>query len=254
MSLREGNSRVLGRLLEEVSWVGSKIRNYHQGGRGFENVLTAEVFQALDFLPRKQFLGAVIEASHGAEKVRMLLRQEIEQSEFRLLPGVENSYLIPSAGSHQTKLSVQPDGIIQSPSCYGILEAKRIQSSSFQAEQLAREFVLVMRDAQHRHRQPLLWLVLGSAPPVRVKGHGRLLPKDAILHYLDLVLARAENHNLVQSTLIEQIDEVVCWTTWEAIAEVVRVQAENMTLSEPSLRGCIHRLTESIKQSVAWHS
>ncbi|MBE9020222.1 hypothetical protein IQ272_29640 [Chroococcidiopsidales cyanobacterium LEGE 13417] len=44
------NSSVLGRLLEELSWVGSTIGSYRTGGRGLENVLTAEVFQALDFL------------------------------------------------------------------------------------------------------------------------------------------------------------------------------------------------------------
>lgn len=254
MSLGVSNARVLGRLLEELSWVGSRITDYHQGGRGFENVLTAEVFQALDFLPRTQFLGAVVEASKGAEKVRLLLRQEIEQAELRLLPGVENSYLIPSAGAHRNRLSVQPDGIIQSPSCYGILEAKRIRSSSFQPEQLAREFVLVMRDAQKQHRQPLLWLILSKEPPVKVRGKGRLLPKDAILLYLDSVLALAEDHNLVKPALVEQIDEVVCWTTWQSIVETVQRQAENMALSEQSLVGCIHRLTTSLTEAVKWHS
>ncbi|MBD2648195.1 hypothetical protein H6G92_18560, partial [Nostoc foliaceum FACHB-393] len=47
------NSRVIGRLLQELSWVGSTIKEYRDGGRGFENVLTAEVFLALDFLPRQ---------------------------------------------------------------------------------------------------------------------------------------------------------------------------------------------------------
>ena len=49
----------IDRLLDELSWEGN-ARKYRGGGRGLENVLTAEVFQALDFLPRDAFLGAVL--------------------------------------------------------------------------------------------------------------------------------------------------------------------------------------------------
>ena len=38
----------MGRLLEEISWEGN-ARKYRHGGRGLENVLTAEFFLALDF-------------------------------------------------------------------------------------------------------------------------------------------------------------------------------------------------------------
>ena len=44
-------------LLDELSWEGNAWK-YREGGLGLENVLTAEVFQALDFLPREAFLGA----------------------------------------------------------------------------------------------------------------------------------------------------------------------------------------------------
>lgn len=64
------NRSALGRLLEELSWVGSSIRGYRSGGRGYENVLTAEVLGALDFMPRSAFLGAVIAAAHGADVTR----------------------------------------------------------------------------------------------------------------------------------------------------------------------------------------
>jgi hypothetical protein len=43
-----GNASVLGRLLEEISWEGASVRRYRDGGRGHENVLTAEVLTALD--------------------------------------------------------------------------------------------------------------------------------------------------------------------------------------------------------------
>lgn len=147
---------------------------------------------------------------------------------------------------------MQPDGLIQSPSCYGLLEAKRIKQSSFQPEQLAREFVLVMREA--RERQPLLWLVLGSEPPVSVQGHGRLGLKDAIELHLESVLGRAENHNLEKAILLEQVDEVVSWTTWQTIAEVVQKQATSIAIADRSITACIDRLTDSVIRSVSWHS
>jgi hypothetical protein len=50
--------------------VGANIRDFHDGGLGFENVLTAEALTALDFLPRTDFLGAVLQAAHGAVAAR----------------------------------------------------------------------------------------------------------------------------------------------------------------------------------------
>ena len=72
---------IIGRLLEELSWTGRLITKYRGGGRGFENVLSAEVLQALDFLPRTAFLGSVVGALHdGTAAVRQTLRDEVEQA------------------------------------------------------------------------------------------------------------------------------------------------------------------------------
>ena len=57
---------ITGRLLEEISWEGN-ARRYRRGGQGRENVLTAEVFQILDFLPRDRFLGEVIRSATVSE-------------------------------------------------------------------------------------------------------------------------------------------------------------------------------------------
>jgi len=62
----------IGRLLEEISWEGN-ARKYRQGGKGFENVLTAEVFQALDFLPRSSFLGRIIATLEGGDSETLRL-------------------------------------------------------------------------------------------------------------------------------------------------------------------------------------
>ncbi|MCA4135657.1 hypothetical protein [Arthrobacter sp. M4] len=57
---------VIGRLADELSWAGSSIRRLRNGGRGDENVLTAEVVLLLPLLPRTAFLGGVLMAAHGA--------------------------------------------------------------------------------------------------------------------------------------------------------------------------------------------
>jgi hypothetical protein len=77
----DSDHSVLGRLLDEISWEGRSVRGYRGGGRGRENVLTAEVMTALDFLPRASFLGAVLDNAQGADAARAVLASEIEEAE-----------------------------------------------------------------------------------------------------------------------------------------------------------------------------
>lgn len=139
------NSSVLGRLLEELSWEGSKVRQYRAGGRGFENVLTAEVLIALDFLPRTRFLGAIVRGAHGADHAREHVARELEAASITLLP--EELVLNPRGRSRGDRRIVQPDAWISTPGTVTLVEAKRIRSSRFQPEQLAREYVALTRGA-----------------------------------------------------------------------------------------------------------
>ena len=171
----------LGRLLQELSWVGSNIRAYRNGGLGFENVLTAEVLTVLDYLPRRAFLGAVIAGAVGAAEARRTVLEEIEQAELTLLPEE-----LTLTRSDSKTVVVQPDGTLVSPSSYVLIEAKRIRRSSFQPEQLAREYAGAMQEAQGR--TPLLLLILGGPPPVSVAGAGRLSIEDAVKRHFGEVL------------------------------------------------------------------
>ncbi|WP_207343925.1 hypothetical protein [Arthrobacter sp. E3] len=80
-----GQRSVVGRLLQEIFW--ERATHYRTGGRGRENVLTAEMLMAFDFLPRMHFLGAVIGAAHGAEQARAVLISDIEIASVSFLPG-----------------------------------------------------------------------------------------------------------------------------------------------------------------------
>jgi hypothetical protein len=72
------------RLLDELSWEGN-ARKYRNGGVGLENVITTEVFQAVDFLPRQAFLGRVLASASGASMAQA--RGDVEQLSVDLLPG-----------------------------------------------------------------------------------------------------------------------------------------------------------------------
>lgn len=250
MHVLDRNASVLGRLLEELSWRGETIRRYRNGGRGYENVLTAEALQGLDFLPRTRFLGAVLAAAHGAPSARRRLVSEVDEARVTLLPG--NQYLIPSGTRHQTKFPVQPDGFIETPNCFVVVEAKGLGRSSFQPEQLSREYVLTLRDAGSR--TPIFLLILSAEPPFGIKAHGKLAPEAAIELYLKSVLSRAEQHSISLAQARKLIPEVVCWTTWAEISRIVEKQRTTTPPLDMAVSACIDRLAFSVTRAIAWHA
>lgn len=137
------NASPIGRLLEEISWEGN-ANPYRDGGRGKENVLTVEALTPLDYLPRQSFLGQILREAHGADQARTRVASEIEQAHISMLPG--DIYL------GQSEVNLQPDAIIVGPSSYVLIEAKRIRRSSFQENQLAREFVAVLQESRVERR------------------------------------------------------------------------------------------------------
>jgi hypothetical protein len=236
---------MVGKLLEEVSW--EHATSYRQGGRGRENVLSAEVMMALDFLPRDRFLGAVVRAAAGAERTKSVLVNEIEQAELRFLPG--DMTLAPNRSGND-QLVVQPDALITSPNSFVLVEAKRVRASSFQPEQLAREYVATMAHAGTR--TPLI-LLLGAEPPVLVRGRGRMSLERAISSELESVLLRAKNEHLMLDQMIGRIPEVFCWITWPELSAVISSQAAGFATTDASVDSSVQRLAKSICSSIAWH-
>ena len=240
---------VLTQLLQELSWEGRKIKAYREGGRGFENVLTAEALQAIDFLPRSQFLGNVLREAHEGNAGRTLLADEAEQCEIQLLPG--NFYLRPSKKSQSEAVAVQPDGIIKSRSVLCLLEAKRIKTNQFSVDQLAREYLLVTRDCGDR--QPLLLLILSKPPPIHVASHGHKSIADAIQLRLAEVYAKVENHPLSLEQLSARIEDSYAWTTWGEMAQVVSEQVKTFEGKPGSLEQSVLRLANSFLDAVKRH-
>jgi hypothetical protein len=240
---------VIGRLLAELSWAGSTIREYRNGGRGFENVLTAEALQALDLLPRAHFLGQVIARVCGADEARQALLQEVESARFTLLPG--NHYLRPSAPNHQTKIAVQPDAILESASTYAVIEAKRLRRGSFQPKQLAREFVLALQRAGDR--RPLLLLLLPEPPPVPVRGHGRQSIADAISLHIEEVLGATDDAYGSKASMFQHVEHVVCWITWQNLLAALSDQLKCFESQDPSLQSSLRRIVGTVQAAIEWH-
>src|SRR5262245_57408129 len=142
---------LFGRLLHEISWEGN-ARHYRNGGRGRENVLTAEVLHAVDLLPRRTFLGGILATVTSEAPALGFLTSEVEDVTVSVLPG--GIVMKPSSFGAGAPLEVQPDAILESPSVYCLLEAKRIREAAFQPQQLAREFVAVVEGAKERNRMP----------------------------------------------------------------------------------------------------
>lgn len=238
------NDSIIGRLLEEISWEGSRVRLYRRGGLGMENVLTVETLLPLSFLPRSHFLGEVLRAAHGAQGAREILASEIEQAEILVLP--------PELTLQPYGTIVQPDAVIQTASGYALVEAKRIRASSFQPEQLAREYLAVHRAAGPR--LPTLLLILGAPPPVTVKKRGRRELAKAITDHLPSLLARSGRETESLIDLTNRIPEVVAWITWAEVAGVVSRQLSCIDIDDPSIRGTIDRLAASVSSAISRHA
>ena len=186
----------------------------------------------------------------GIKKIKEKVLSEVEEIEFMLLPG--NYYLRPSVKSHQKGIAVQPDGILESNSTLTLIEAKRPKGASFQTGQLAKEFVLLTKECGNK--VPLLLLVLGDNPPIKVEGQSRKSIKDAILSDLQDIVNKTEDYPYNLDELIEMIDTSVGWITWKTIMNIVNQQMRGITMDSSSIQYSIDRLVQSLSSSVIRHS
>lgn len=246
-------STAIGRLMEVISWHGSNIRNFRNFGAGIEDVLTTEVFQALDLAPRGHFLAPVLLGCEGrADEVRNQLADEAES--LRVEAHADRFFLNPLSESHQEAIAVDPDVVLETPEVLALIEAKRMASSAaFQSEQLARQYFVLTREAGAR--RCCLILILGSEPPVKVKGRrGRIDPADAIRETLPSVYDRASNHPSTLESLLEGVEERLLWTTWQQLEATAALAATSFSSGNRSVDASVARIIQPILGSVARHS
>ena len=245
-------STAIGRLIEVISWHGKSIKHFRNQGSGMEDVLTTEVMQALDLLPRSHFLAPVLEACEGlATDARAHLADEAEA--LRIEAHADRFHLNPSDDQHQSAIAVDPDVVLETPEVLGFIEAKRLASSAaFQQEQLARQYFVLTREAAAR--PSCLILLLGSDPPVKVKGiPGKVGPVEAIRETLRAVYDRADPHPLSLDTLLERVDDHLLWITWQRLEEVVASATKTFSSGNRSIDASVARTAQPILGSVARH-
>ena len=243
----------LTRVLSGVSWEGRKVNTkYRDGGRGVEEVLTAEVFQALEFLPRHPFIEEVAKKiiRLGEEKEPFIEPDYIETVTFEVSPGGGLS-LRPSGKTHQERVEVQFDALITTSRCDIYVEAKRLGRSSFQEEQLARTFLIALRESRNRSGKVLL--ILGEPPPVLIKKMGRQSIENGILETLPVVYEKTEGIDASLQEVESRISDTVAYITWEDIAIAVTKAMERYENHDPSTSAAVKRIAKSLVQSIRWH-
>lgn len=241
---------ILGRLLYEISWEGNATKNYRMGGEGRENVLTADVLQILDYLPRKYFLGPVINAMHEAESTRKIIVSEIEKATLDMLPF--SVLLRPSEKSWQKQCAVQPDGFLESPSVYCFIEIKRLRTTQFMERQLARELVATVVMA--KEKAPLLMLIVPKKPPFSVKHNGKLLISEAVDLYIDEVVnSEVQGCEISADVFRNLVSNVICWITWDELLLCIKRQLDLFLNESESVQYSVKRMVNKLDSVIEWH-
>ncbi|BCW36059.1 hypothetical protein StoSoilA2_21150 [Arthrobacter sp. StoSoilA2] len=234
---------VIGRLVDELSWEGRKIRRLRNGGRGDENVLTAEALLLLSYLPREAFLGGVLGAAHGADHVRSRIAAGSEEATLQMFP---TEIKIPG-----TTIGVQADAAIWQEHSSVLIEAKGPRSGAqFQKAQLAREFLALMADPREDR---LLLVILGSPPPVRIQSSGRVGLYDGVATGLEELCAISGRPSGDYERLRQLIPETVSWITWQEIRDLVSATVAVFSCLDDSVSNTVQRLAGDLVNTVDWH-
>ena len=241
-------------LLSGISWEGRRVtKKYRQGGQGVEDVLTVQVMQALEFLPRHPFTYAWAQGVHGLNGAfsGFISEGEAESAEYQFAPGGALS-LRPTRETHQERIEVQFDAHIETSESQVFIEAKRMGTSSFQEEQLARSYLIALRESAPL--KPRLLLILGSAPPVKVKNVGRTSIYDGILNNLRSVYDKTEGMEVSFERAVELIPETVGYITWHELSLAIDTSLSEYSNPHYSTERAVQRVASSLTRAVEWHA
>ena len=94
---------------------------------------------------------------------------------------------------------------------------------------------------------PLLLLVLGTPPPIRVARVGTLDIPEAVEHSL----AQFDDQ---QDLLAAGAREAVAWITWTELSLAVRRATDLLDVADPSVAASVRRMADAVDRAIAWHS
>lgn len=171
-----------------------------------EDILTADVFGVLKYLPRRPYLEAVINAIalHNSTAAEFLehvgtLLDSLLDVQFRFWPTYPTPAGISEGGT-------EPDVELSSPATYLLVEAKL--RSGFGKQQVERELAVAI--AQSRGREPFLLLVTPASIPPRFSSNGKHLP------FSDYLPEAISNNELPEraAALLRPHGRRVLWIGW----------------------------------------
>ncbi|GHG08894.1 MULTISPECIES: hypothetical protein [Amycolatopsis] len=145
---------------------------------------------------------------------------------------------------------VQPDALLHGQSRRVSLEAKRLRASSFQVEQLTREYPTVTPLAGARI--PLLLLILGAPPPARVASHGRITMTDAIDQH-STPSTPGSRAPVGPYPPPRRLERSAAWITWTEFADVLHVQHQAAAFADASVAATETRMFNAVSQATHWH-
>lgn len=127
------------------------------------------------------------------------------------------------------------------------VEAKRIRPASFQPHQLARTLHALLTTADRQ--VPLLLLVLGVPPPIKVASAGAMEVGEAITRSLPHL-----GDQDAAALLSAAAGTGVAWIMWAELARTVRHAADRLAYSDRSTEAAVHRMAGAVDRAIAWHS
>jgi hypothetical protein len=143
-------------------------------------------------------------------------------------------------------MTLQPDAVIDMPGTYVLVEAKRIRSpAEFGPDQLAKSLAVAVTQAATR--RPLVLLVMGTPPPIALRGGGarRLSIEDSIAEHLPRI-ATSSDFDLDAEDMLSRLAQTVAWITWDEISDPTEQHLREYDDTPTEIGASIARLVESI--------
>ena len=110
-----------------------------------------------------------------------------------------------------------------------------------------RQIPLLTAREQHADSTPTFIRALCTGRP-------SMASRQAAESFRARLVSRLHAHGLDHGSLLEQIPDVLAWTTWTEMSTVVAKRAREFTSTDTSVEASVRRLAESLTSSIHRHA
>jgi hypothetical protein len=174
-----------------------------------EDILTADVFGAIKYLPRRPFFGAMLDAIAARNPSAIPFQAavgDLKSSSTSMKAEFWPTYPTPEG---LEGVITEPDLVFSNEHCFLMFECKLY--AGFGAQQIERELAICLEQAGKR--ETFLVLVTPGIRPPRMRIHGKRLPFP---EFLAQAVSSGEIPKALGSQLLANADRVV-WISWSRI-------------------------------------